>query len=65
MLQKKTSSERSIDPYILRMPQIILCLWGFLFVKDAGCRGNIITEHVAVTSYKLLHVPPISKAMLG
>ena len=25
------------------MPQIILCLWGFLCIRDAGCRGNKIT----------------------
>ena len=25
------------------IPQIILCLWGFLCVRDAGCRGNKIT----------------------
>ena len=26
------------------MPYIILCLWGFLFIKDAGHRGNKITD---------------------
>ena len=26
-----------------RIPQIILCLWGFLCIKDAGCRGDKIT----------------------
>ena len=37
---------RSID-LSLRLtgciPQIILCLWGFLCIKDAGCRGDKIT----------------------
>ena len=25
------------------IPQIILCLWGFLCIRDAGCRGDKIT----------------------
>ena len=28
------------------MPWIILCLWGFLCIRDAGCRGNKITDTV-------------------
>ena len=27
-----------------RMPLIILHLWSFLYISDAGCRGNKITD---------------------
>ena len=44
---RKTSLDWSIDLSLRPIgciPQIILCLWGFLCVRDAGHGGNKITE---------------------
>ena len=39
----KTSSYQSIDLCVLWEQSIILHLWGFLCIRDAGCRSNKIT----------------------
>ena len=39
----KTSSYKSIDFCVLWEQSIILHLWGFLCIRDAGCRSNKIT----------------------
>ena len=39
----KTSSYQSIDLCVLWEQSIISHLWGFLCIRDAGCRSNKIT----------------------
>ena len=55
---KSTCSDWLIDLCVLptgRMPWIILHLWEFLCVMDAGCRGNKVTVYVSKNDFSKLY----------